>query len=373
MTELEFLKKRIVSVIDRGYTNPVSEKEFNELALQIFDFQFSANPVFRKYCKKLGILPGKVRSYTEISSLPTTAFKQKRVICHIPNGKKHSSARIFFRSSGTTFGTSRRSRAYLLFPELYAISTRVNSRQFLFPDVDRMPLFFLFPSLKEKRDSSLAYMFWLMEKHFGKAGNCAYFVHRGKLLFDELCVSLKNQEKKSQPVALLGATSFLVCFLEYLIAKKERFCLPPGSRAMDTGGMKWMQKEISRERLYTSIQELLFIPPEFVVNQYGMCELTSFYFDNALAEKMNSGMLQNRHKVIPPWMRVGIIDPVSLQPAPQGMLIHYDLANLGTVFAIRTEDAGIWVGDGFEIVGRSAGAEPRGCSLFLRDLLHLNI
>jgi hypothetical protein len=40
-----------------------------------------------------------------------------------------------------------------------------------------------------------------------------------------------------------------------------------------------------------------------------------------------------------------------------------DLANLWSAMCIQTEDLGIANGNGFEILGRAAGAEVRGCSL----------
>ena len=47
------------------------------------------------------------------------------------------------------------------------------------------------------------------------------------------------------------------------------------------------------------------------------------------------------------------------------MLCHVDLANAGTALAVLTEDIGREVKDGFEVIGRAAGAEARGCSLAL--------
>ena len=51
------------------------------------------------------------------------------------------------------------------------------------------------------------------------------------------------------------------------------------------------------------------------------------------------------------------------------MLCHYDLANAGSVMAVLTEDLGIAFDDGFRVLGRARGAEPRGCSLAMDDLL----
>jgi hypothetical protein len=46
-----------------------------------------------------------------------------------------------------------------------------------------------------------------------------------------------------------------------------------------------------------------------------------------------------------------------------GLIRLLDLANVFSVAAIQTEDLGVRQGRGFELVGRAAAAEPRGCSL----------
>jgi hypothetical protein len=51
-----------------------------------------------------------------------------------------------------------------------------------------------------------------------------------------------------------------------------------------------------------------------------------------------------------------------------GSLSILDLANTGSVIAIQTADLGRRLGDGFEVLGREAGAEARGCSI-AADLL----
>ena len=71
-------------------------------------------------------------------------------------------------------------------------------------------------------------------------------------------------------------------------------------------------------------------------------------------------------------MRTLVLDPLSLDPVPAGevgILAHLDLANLGSVSAILTEDLGREVVGGFQLLGRSPGAEPRGCSLSMEDFL----
>ena len=53
----------------------------------------------------------------------------------------------------------------------------------------------------------------------------------------------------------------------------------------------------------------------------------------------------------------------------RGILRHCDLANCGSVMAIQTDDVGYLTGAGFEIVGRTPGAEARGCALTLDEFL----
>jgi hypothetical protein len=56
-------------------------------------------------------------------------------------------------------------------------------------------------------------------------------------------------------------------------------------------------------------------------------------------------------------------------PGEVGMIAVYDLANTGSVLAVQTADLGRAVGDGFEVIGREPGAEARGCSLALDEML----
>ena len=67
-----------------------------------------------------------------------------------------------------------------------------------------------------------------------------------------------------------------------------------------------------------------------------------------------------------------MLDPDTLAavlPGATGLLCHHDLANAGSVSVVLTEDLGRTVGDdGIEIVGRVAGAMPRGCGLLLAEL-----
>ena len=53
-----------------------------------------------------------------------------------------------------------------------------------------------------------------------------------------------------------------------------------------------------------------------------------------------------------------------------GLIRVFDLANVFSVMAIQTEDLGVRRGDGFELIGRTQLAEPRGCSLMSVESLN---
>jgi len=100
------------------------------------------------------------------------------------------------------------------------------------------------------------------------------------------------------------------------------------------------------------------------INEYGMTELCSQYYDFRFEEDLAV-------KAGPPWLRARVLDPDTLAPLPRGevgILQHFDLANLDSVSAVLTEDLGRETDHGFVLLGRVPNATPRGCSIAM-DLL----
>jgi len=167
---------------------------------------------------------------------------------------------------------------------------------------------------------------------------------------------------------LLCGTAFaFVHLLEQLEAADDSVALPAGTRIMETGGFKGRSRELPRETLYTALQARLGVPASRIVNQYGMTELGSQFYDSVLARPG-----EPRRKLGPPWARVRVVEPQSgreVPPGEVGTLCVVDLANTGSVCAIQTADLGRRCGDGFEVLGREPGAEARGCSIAADALL----
>jgi hypothetical protein len=94
--------------------------------------------------------------------------------------------------------------------------------------------------------------------------------------------------------------------------------------------------------------------------------------DNALKRELQRAVPEagapsaTRHFRFPPWSRVQIISPETGREVAEGetgLIRVFDLANVFSVMAIQTEDLAVRHADGFELIGRAALAESRGCSL----------
>jgi hypothetical protein len=144
----------------------------------------------------------------------------------------------------------------------------------------------------------------------------------------------------------------------------------------ETGGFKGRTRELSRPELLARVEERLGVPAGRIVREYGMTELTSQLYTDTLAGASEPG---GDLFVPPPWVRVRVLDPESLEEAPPGeagLIAIFDLANLSSAVHLLTEDLGAMEPlDGGRpgrlglcLLGRAAGAELRGCSLTAEEM-----
>jgi hypothetical protein len=100
-----------------------------------------------------------------------------------------------------------------------------------------------------------------------------------------------------------------------------------------------------------------------------MSELSSQAYDLQVRNAERGTRNEHRTFHFPPWARAQIISPETGRAVAEGetgLIRVVDLANVWSVLAVQTEDLGVRRGDGFELIGRAALAEPRGCSLMAR-------
>jgi hypothetical protein len=338
------------------FIGDASADSFDTLALDIFRHQFEHSTPYRRFCVGRGATPDRVAEWHAIPAVPIVAFKYAALCC--------GPAQRQFRSSGTTAGPELRSRHLLPEPELYRASALAGLRRALFPDVQRMRIASLIGSTASLPESSLAQMAaWAIEA-FGTPDSAIVAGAHG-LEMERLIDLMRCSERDGQPLALLATSAALMHALDGLAARRLVFRLPHGSRLMDTGGDKGAPRSMSRRGLLHAAWQAFAIPGYFCVNEYGMAELSSQYYDSSLSDRVG-GRHAARRKLAPHWARVTVLEPCTLAPQPPGspgLLRHVDLANAGSALAVLSEDMGVARDGGFELLGRAPGAETRGCSL----------
>ncbi|MCI0432475.1 MAG: long-chain fatty acid--CoA ligase [Gemmatimonadetes bacterium] len=343
------------------------DERFNALALEAFAWQYARNGAYRAYCDRRGRSPATVTHWTGIPAVPTAAFKTVDLVTGDP-----ARAEAVFRTSGTTRGRDARGTHYVPDLSLYHASLLPNFRAMVLPDGARLRMLSLVPGPDEMPDSSLAHMIDIILRTLGVEGSgCFASVERG-LDSRALRSALQRTADSGRPVCLLGTSLSFVHLLDDLQAQRVSIALPAGSRLMDTGGFKGSGRVYDERELRDRYAAQLGIAPTHCVNEYGMTELCTQFYDSALRDVVLHGEAGPARKRVPAGARTRIVNPETLEPVrpgENGLLQHFDLANLGSVLAIQTEDMGVQVGDGFRLLGRAPGATPRGCSIAMDELL----
>jgi hypothetical protein len=338
------------------------EARFEAIARDLFHFQFGHCAAYRRFCIGRGVTPETLKSWRDIPAVPTGAFKEL-VLTSFPEAE----TRHVFRTSGTS--TATRGALHLDTLTLYEGSLLPTFQHAVLPDLragERAHALVLAPAAEEVPDSSLSHMFGVVLEELCDETS-GFFVKHGTLEVVPLLRALESIPSDGPPLLLCGTAFGFVHLLEALESLGQRLALPERTRIMETGGFKGRARERSRETLYAEIEATLGVPPSRIVNQYGMTELGSQFYDSVLVDPEGP-----RRKLAPPWTRVLIEDPTTgaeIAQGERGAIRIVDLANTGSVCAIQTADVGRAVAGGFDVLGREPDAEARGCSIAADELL----
>lgn len=359
---MDNLKTRLLERFGKGVEAPMSDDQFNAMALEVFAYQCDGNPVYASYSERHGVTPDTVERWEQIPAVPTRAFKTLRFNAHPEQALERE-----FKTSGTTQGRAVRGTHPVADLDLYRASLLPNFAAHLLPGWDpsvRMPMVVLALSPEELPESSLSYMLGAVGEEL--TDSLGYFVtEEAGIEVERLEAVLGEWMSGSMPLLVAGTAFSFVHWLDSLAKRKKKLDLPEGSRIMETGGFKGRSRAVERNELYRALTERLSVPEDHIVNEYGMTELLSQYYEPVLLGRP-------RMHVGPPWLRTRIVDPATLAPLPDGepgLIEHFDLANLNSVSAVLTEDVGVLTPEGLELHGRAGRAEPRGCSIAMDALL----
>jgi Acyl-protein synthetase, LuxE len=344
-----------------------SEVPFQQFALELFGLQFAQVASYRRFCEGRKVTLATVRGWQEIPAMPTFGFKELELTSIPPEERMR-----VFHSSGTTEQRPSRHFHNAESMSVYESSLIPAFKAHLLPkgDEGKLRLIVLTPSPEAVPNSSLVHMFETVGREFGFVSSDftgVVGVDGAWSLDVEKTVRLLNEAiAVKQPVLLMGTAFSFVHLVDGLAEGELELKLPPESRVMETGGYKGRSRSMPKEELHRLITKRLGVPGEFIVCEYGMSELSSQAYDLKTGGQDSDVQVVRRVFHFPPWARVQIVSPETGREVGEGetgLIRIFDLANVRSVLAIQTEDLGVRRGHGFELIGRAAMSEPRGCSL----------
>jgi phenylacetate-coenzyme A ligase PaaK-like adenylate-forming protein len=317
--------------------NISTQKDFNEITLEVFSHQFQHNPVYREFCQLLKRNPKNVSRVEDIPFLPIEFFKKKKVI------SSENNPEIIFTSSGTTGSTT--SKHYVTDLNVYEESF-LKAFQIFYGNPEEIVILALLPSYLERQGSSLIYMADSLIKR-SKHSESGFYLND----LEALQHQLKELDKSGKKILLLGVSFALLDLVEtYNFDLKN-------TTIMETGGMKGRRKEMIREELHQILTEGFGV--DKIHSEYGMTELLSQSYSKG------NGVFET-----PPWMKILIRDPedalVYLPKHKTGGINVIDLANFNSCSFIATQDLARQINDdSTEILGRFDNTDIRGCNLLI--------
>ena len=345
------LESRILEAIRSRDT--AGEPSFNALALAVYRFQVEWNAPYANYCRAV-LGDGYAERWQEIPAVPQQAFKRFA----LRTFPEMETARTF-RTSGTT-GEGHGSHHFRSL-RLYEASILAGWRHFALPA--GWPQAVFTPRPEANPHSSLAHMMGVLGE-LAPGGEQRFFIREdGSLDVDGFLGMAAACTASRQPLLLLGTALAFLHLCEALARRGEHIVLPAGSEMMETGGYKGTGRTLAKAELYEKFARWLGLPADAVINEYGMTELSTPFYTRGL-DRPHAG---------PPWARALVIDPETGHPSAPGetgVVRLFDLANLGSVLAIQTQDLAVCRADGtFELLGRDPAALPRGCSRAADEML----
>ncbi len=331
----------------------VTQAGFQELALEIFRFQYQHNSIYKAYADMLHINFKKINALSQIPFLPIQFFKTHSV------KTTEFEPQAVFESSGTQ---TINSHHFIKDIELYKQSF-LKGFELFYGSVNEWCIIGLLPSYLERENSSLIFMVdeLIRQSQHSQSG---FYLYE----YEKLYKTLNQLETDKQKTLLIGVSFALLDFAEKHSLSLEHTII------METGGMKGRKQEIVRQELHEILKSKFKV--DLIHSEYGMTELLS------QAYSKGNGIFS-----CPPWMKVLLRDeedPLLVTGygsqvmsseltydipglvTKTGAINIIDLANIYSCSFIAADDAGRLYTDGnFEVLGRIDNSDIRGCSLLM--------
>jgi hypothetical protein len=320
--------------------------DFNQLALDVFAYQFNHCLSYQHYCQHLQAIPETITHWHDIPSVPTDVFREFDLCTFDP-----TKAQYIFQTSGTT--QVSKGKHFYQNMDLYDEVIRLSfMRGIGLSFTDRISFRILTPSFNEIQTSSLFYMLQQVMEWYGDTAS-RFYMSNNQVDYVALKRDLDEDVRQQRPIILIGTAFSYVNLFDHFT--KEKWQLPSGSVLMETGGLKGKSRVITQEELYYLFESRFGLARENCFSEYGMTELSSQCYSKSGSDELTC----------PHWMPLRIINPETgndVSVGETGIIQFFDLANLEAISAVTTADLGLKLGNGFKLLGRAPLAVLRGCS-----------
>ena len=314
-----------------------NDKNFESLALEIFQYQAKNNVAYSKFINYLGMSIDDVSKINDIPFLPIQFFKSHKII------SGNNIVQETFLSSGTT--GNAQSKHFVTDLKVYEESY-LSGFNYFYGNIEEYVVLGLLPAYLERNGSSLIYMVndLIVKSNHKESG---FYLNN----IDSLVDTIIKLENRKQKILLIGVSFALLDLLDdYNLDLKY-------TTIMETGGMKGRRKELVRDELHDIFVKGFGVKK--IHSEYGMTELLS------QAYSKGDGIFY-----CPPWMKVltrDTEDPFSyISEGKSGGVNVIDLANINSCSFIATQDLGrVYNNNSFEIIGRFDNSDIRGCNLLV--------
>ncbi len=309
--------------------------EFNALALEIFNFQYTHNLIYKQWCDLLNIKIIDINSIYKIPFLPIEIFKTASVI-----SSPITNQTVIFTSSLTT--SQIPAKHFVNNIHLYEKSFLKGFNLF-YGNPSQYCFLALLPNYLQRKGSSLVYMCNELIKQSTHSYS-GFFLDD----VDDLILKINQLKNTNQKVILIGVSYALMDLCDK-ISLTENFTI------IETGGMKGTRKELLKTELHNYLKNGFKI--NSIHSEYGMTELLSQAYS-----------LGDEKFMSPPWLKFLIRktdNPLELIMGNKtGGINVIDLANIYSCSFIATKDLGfIDESNNLQLMGRFDNSDVRGCNL----------
>jgi hypothetical protein len=330
-------------------SRPGSDKDFNSVALALYDVHRELNPVYKKYDI------GPLDDWRRIPLMPISEFKNGDV--GIVLSDRMPFPGVEFYSSGTTKKDKSKHRMYDT--EAY----RASIAQGFALSIANYPhpnfrVVVLSPKLP---NSSPYYMMQYVSTLHDYRGELEQF--DGMTSLEAVKKLVESFKDKEYPVMLFGTSLAFYDLMESITSLElEKIELIPESLMIETGGWKGRDIQITPHELTDKVKEFFSLDDYACVREYSMSEISS--------QMYSWGNTNPPHYAPPEWLKVRMVDPLTqteVKDGEEGIISFVDLANVWSCPFILTEDIGYALDNPIVkelvLLGRAESAPEKGCSL----------